>query len=227
MCSVVKFQFWVLSCPQCPLTGCITSLINFHSFYRFWRGLYNRFDRGMHPRQSVEDYLRAIQEETQQLEGQLTSHKQVRRGPHIHTERHFLWRGGGKLHPVVAEDDYSFVSHMTDRKLLSWSRSRDGMLPPSTRAPRCGLSVTTSLWPTLLRTTPADSSPAAPTHPKHRTVTWSSCRRTRSRRLTPASPTAATRSLGLQTWAAVRLSVRTAPEIRIPMRLPTLLPEQI
>lgn len=44
--------------------------------FKFWRGLYNRFDRGMHPRQSVEDYLRAIQEETQQLEEQLASHKQ-------------------------------------------------------------------------------------------------------------------------------------------------------
>lgn len=32
----------------------------------------------MHPRQSVEDYLSAIQEETQQLEEQLASHKQVR-----------------------------------------------------------------------------------------------------------------------------------------------------
>ncbi|TNN51862.1 Myotubularin-related protein 7 [Liparis tanakae] len=30
----------------------------------------------MHPRQSVEDYLSAIQEETQQLEEQLASHKQ-------------------------------------------------------------------------------------------------------------------------------------------------------
>uniref|UniRef100_A0A671WE34 Myotubularin related protein 7a n=1 Tax=Sparus aurata TaxID=8175 RepID=A0A671WE34_SPAAU len=45
--------------------------------FKFWRGLYNRFDRGMHPRQSVEDYLSAIQEETQQLEEQLASHKQV------------------------------------------------------------------------------------------------------------------------------------------------------
>ncbi|KAM3612090.1 uncharacterized protein V6R79_002581 [Siganus canaliculatus] len=44
--------------------------------FKFWRGLYNRFDRGMHPRQSVEDYLSAIQEETQQLEEQLASHKQ-------------------------------------------------------------------------------------------------------------------------------------------------------
>lgn len=48
--------------------------------YRFWRGLYNRFDRGMHPRQSVEDYLSTIQEETQQLEEQLASHKQVGQG---------------------------------------------------------------------------------------------------------------------------------------------------
>lgn len=46
--------------------------------YRFWRGLYNRFDRGVHPRQSVEDFLSAIQEETQQLQEQLASHKQVR-----------------------------------------------------------------------------------------------------------------------------------------------------
>uniref|UniRef100_A0A665WSG1 Uncharacterized protein n=1 Tax=Echeneis naucrates TaxID=173247 RepID=A0A665WSG1_ECHNA len=45
--------------------------------FKFWRGLYNRFDRGIHPRQSVEDYLRTIQEETQQLEEQLASHKQV------------------------------------------------------------------------------------------------------------------------------------------------------
>uniref|UniRef100_A0A674N293 Myotubularin related protein 7a n=1 Tax=Takifugu rubripes TaxID=31033 RepID=A0A674N293_TAKRU len=43
--------------------------------FKFWRGLYNRFDRGMHPRQSVEDYLSAIKEETQQLEEQLASHK--------------------------------------------------------------------------------------------------------------------------------------------------------
>ncbi|XP_057707151.1 myotubularin-related protein 7a [Corythoichthys intestinalis] len=45
-------------------------------WFKFWGGLYNRFDRGMHPRQSVEDYLRAIQEETEQLEGLLASHKQ-------------------------------------------------------------------------------------------------------------------------------------------------------
>ncbi|XP_019739983.1 myotubularin-related protein 7a isoform X2 [Hippocampus comes] len=45
-------------------------------WFKFWRGLYNRFDRGMHPRQSVEDYLRAIQEETEQLEELLASHKQ-------------------------------------------------------------------------------------------------------------------------------------------------------
>uniref|UniRef100_A0A672Z1U6 Uncharacterized protein n=1 Tax=Sphaeramia orbicularis TaxID=375764 RepID=A0A672Z1U6_9TELE len=44
--------------------------------FKFWRGLYNRFDQGIHPRQSVEDYLRTIQEETQQLEEQLASHKQ-------------------------------------------------------------------------------------------------------------------------------------------------------
>lgn len=44
--------------------------------FKFWSGLYNHFDRGIHPRQSAEDCLRAIQEETQQLEEQLASHKQ-------------------------------------------------------------------------------------------------------------------------------------------------------
>uniref|UniRef100_A0A8C5ACL4 Myotubularin related protein 7a n=1 Tax=Gadus morhua TaxID=8049 RepID=A0A8C5ACL4_GADMO len=46
--------------------------------FKFWSGLYNRFDRGMHPRQSVEDYLMAVREETVQLEEQLASHKEVR-----------------------------------------------------------------------------------------------------------------------------------------------------
>ncbi|XP_061540938.1 myotubularin-related protein 7a isoform X1 [Phycodurus eques] len=45
-------------------------------WFKFWARLYNRFDRGMHPRQSVEDYLRAIKEETEQLEELLASHKQ-------------------------------------------------------------------------------------------------------------------------------------------------------
>uniref|UniRef100_A0AAR2K313 Phosphatidylinositol-3-phosphatase n=1 Tax=Pygocentrus nattereri TaxID=42514 RepID=A0AAR2K313_PYGNA len=36
--------------------------------FKFWRGLYNHFDRGLHPRQSVLDCLMAVKEETQQLE---------------------------------------------------------------------------------------------------------------------------------------------------------------
>lgn len=56
---------------------------------RFWRGLYNHFDRGMHPRQSVEDYLQAIQEETQQLHDQLASHKQVGAALSLLTASHF------------------------------------------------------------------------------------------------------------------------------------------
>ncbi|KAK7899490.1 hypothetical protein WMY93_020343 [Mugilogobius chulae] len=44
--------------------------------FKFWKGLYNRFERGVHPRQSVEDCLRTIREETEQLEEQLASHKQ-------------------------------------------------------------------------------------------------------------------------------------------------------
>ncbi|KAK2498413.1 hypothetical protein MC885_009525 [Smutsia gigantea] len=38
---------------------------------RFWSGMYNRFDKGLQPRQSVTDYLMAVQEETQQLEQEL------------------------------------------------------------------------------------------------------------------------------------------------------------
>ncbi len=71
--------------------------------YRFWRGLYNRFDRGMHPRQSVEDYLSAIQEETQQLEEQLASHKQVGQGYTFI----LLIICHKKLFFLVIEDDYS------------------------------------------------------------------------------------------------------------------------
>uniref|UniRef100_A0A3P8ZU59 Myotubularin related protein 7a n=1 Tax=Esox lucius TaxID=8010 RepID=A0A3P8ZU59_ESOLU len=43
--------------------------------FKFWGALYNRFDRGIHPRQSVMEYLMAIREETQQLEEQLASHE--------------------------------------------------------------------------------------------------------------------------------------------------------
>ncbi|KAM4708522.1 phosphatidylinositol-3-phosphate phosphatase MTMR7 isoform 1-T1 [Discoglossus pictus] len=41
------------------------------SNFKFWRGLYNRFEKGMHPRQSVTDFLLAVKEETQQLEEEL------------------------------------------------------------------------------------------------------------------------------------------------------------
>uniref|UniRef100_A0A4W4GY42 Uncharacterized protein n=2 Tax=Electrophorus electricus TaxID=8005 RepID=A0A4W4GY42_ELEEL len=44
--------------------------------FKFWRGLYNHFDRGLHPRQSVLDSLMAIKEETQQLEEVLTIYQQ-------------------------------------------------------------------------------------------------------------------------------------------------------
>ncbi|XP_064305585.1 myotubularin-related protein 7 isoform X6 [Phalacrocorax carbo] len=39
--------------------------------YKFWSGMYNRFEKGLHPRQSVTDYLMAVKEETQQLEEEL------------------------------------------------------------------------------------------------------------------------------------------------------------
>uniref|UniRef100_A0A8I4A2H0 Phosphatidylinositol-3-phosphate phosphatase n=1 Tax=Callithrix jacchus TaxID=9483 RepID=A0A8I4A2H0_CALJA len=47
-----------------PTTPC-----NF--MYKFWSGMYNRFEKGMQPGQSVTDYLMAVKEETQQLEEEL------------------------------------------------------------------------------------------------------------------------------------------------------------
>ncbi|KAI4556952.1 hypothetical protein MJG53_018906 [Ovis ammon polii x Ovis aries] len=38
---------------------------------KFWNGMYNRFEKGLQPRQSVTDYLVAVKEETQQLEEEL------------------------------------------------------------------------------------------------------------------------------------------------------------
>ncbi|CAH2300283.1 myotubularin-related 7 isoform X1 [Pelobates cultripes] len=39
--------------------------------FKFWKGLFNRFEKGMHPRQSVTDFLLAVKEETQQLDEEL------------------------------------------------------------------------------------------------------------------------------------------------------------
>ncbi|XP_051698554.1 phosphatidylinositol-3-phosphate phosphatase MTMR7 isoform X2 [Oryctolagus cuniculus] len=47
-----------------PTTPC-------NSMYKFWNGMYNRFEKGMQPRQSVTEYLMAVKEETQQLEEEL------------------------------------------------------------------------------------------------------------------------------------------------------------
>lgn len=44
---------------------------------RFWSGMYNRFEKGLHPRQSVTDYLMAVKEETQQLEEELEVLREV------------------------------------------------------------------------------------------------------------------------------------------------------
>lgn len=45
---------------------------------RFWSGMYNRFDKGLQPRQSVTDHLTAVKEETQQLEQELEALEEVR-----------------------------------------------------------------------------------------------------------------------------------------------------
>ncbi|XP_010620105.1 myotubularin-related protein 7, partial [Fukomys damarensis] len=47
-----------------PITPC-----NF--MYKFWSGMYNRFEKGMQPRQSITEYLMAVKEESQQLEEEL------------------------------------------------------------------------------------------------------------------------------------------------------------
>ncbi|XP_077000494.1 phosphatidylinositol-3-phosphate phosphatase MTMR7 [Tamandua tetradactyla] len=44
--------------------------------YKFWSGMYNRFEKGLQPRQSVTDYLIAVKEETQQLEEELEALEQ-------------------------------------------------------------------------------------------------------------------------------------------------------
>ncbi|XP_066574362.1 myotubularin-related protein 7 isoform X2 [Amia ocellicauda] len=44
--------------------------------FKFWRGMYNRFEKGMHPRQSAVDFLMAVKEETQQLEEELATHEE-------------------------------------------------------------------------------------------------------------------------------------------------------
>lgn len=78
MCTVIRkiiIMWKVKTFIEILFCWCISLFL-----WRFWKGLYNRFDHGMHPRQSVEDYLRAIQEETQQLEEQLSSHTQVGQG---------------------------------------------------------------------------------------------------------------------------------------------------
>lgn len=39
--------------------------------------MYNRFEKGLHPRQSVTEYLMAVKEETQQLEEELVDLEEV------------------------------------------------------------------------------------------------------------------------------------------------------
>lgn len=40
--------------------------------------MYNRFEKGLQPRQSITDYLMAVKEETQQLEEELEALEEVR-----------------------------------------------------------------------------------------------------------------------------------------------------
>ncbi|KAI4529663.1 hypothetical protein MG293_020341 [Ovis ammon polii] len=57
------------------LTGCGYALDSGTVYHMeaegFWNGMYNRFEKGLQPRQSVTDYLVAVKEETQQLEEEL------------------------------------------------------------------------------------------------------------------------------------------------------------
>ncbi|XP_030643738.1 myotubularin-related protein 7b [Chanos chanos] len=44
--------------------------------FKFWKGMYNRTERGVPPHQSPADCLAAVREETQQLEEELSSHQE-------------------------------------------------------------------------------------------------------------------------------------------------------
>lgn len=54
------------------------SILCYSLWFRFWRGLYNQFDRGLQPRQSALEGLVAMKEETRQLEDSLAICEQVR-----------------------------------------------------------------------------------------------------------------------------------------------------
>ncbi|XP_036406612.1 myotubularin-related protein 7a [Megalops cyprinoides] len=55
--------------------GCLQPVTTPYCF-KFWRSMYNRFEKGLHPRQSALDYLMAVREESQQLEEELTVHQE-------------------------------------------------------------------------------------------------------------------------------------------------------
>lgn len=56
---------------------CLTAKKFIFSVFRYWRRLYNNFDRELHPRQSELDCLMTVKEETQQLEEELAIYEQV------------------------------------------------------------------------------------------------------------------------------------------------------
>ncbi|XP_053734928.1 myotubularin-related protein 7a [Synchiropus splendidus] len=100
--------------------------------FKFWRGLYNRFDRGLHPRQSVEDCLRLVREETQQLEAQLSSHKQKiadleqkQEWEQAKKEMLFdrsptMWAAGGDLVLANTPQDYTGGLFTGSASLILW-----------------------------------------------------------------------------------------------------------
>lgn len=60
------------------ITHCISDhVLCFYLWLRFWSGLYNQFDRRLHPRQSALECLVTVKEKNQQLEEDLAICEQV------------------------------------------------------------------------------------------------------------------------------------------------------
>ncbi|XP_044537064.1 myotubularin-related protein 7 [Gracilinanus agilis] len=97
---------------------------------RFWSGMYNRFEKGMQPRQSVTDYLMAVKEETQQLEEELQVLEErlekIHKIPLSHT-------------PGKRESKCSGLSALTTPSVVNIPQDSSGHLKPSpSRSPSQG-----------------------------------------------------------------------------------------
>ena len=77
---IIRTMVWKIpwKTQESECTDCDTVSWSSAVLHRFWNGMYNRFEKGLQPRQSVTDYLMAVKEETQQLEEELEALEEVR-----------------------------------------------------------------------------------------------------------------------------------------------------